>query len=138
MPLNNKVLRYATHGVIAALCAGLVGGLLFGGITYSKFGTAAFAYAAMAFSGVTLLMSIVIIPMMLLRHVVSSFWYFITLMLLGFFGTMLVINLVMGNNPFSAAAWQQWIVVTYGLTATLCVLAAWVYLHFSQRKWFGK
>lgn len=137
MPPNNNVSNYAIHGVIAALCAGLVGGILFGGITYSKFESAAFAYAAMAFSGITMIMGIAIIPMMLLRHILSAPYYFITLILLGFFGTMLAVNLIMGNNLLSASAWQQWIVISYGVTGTLCTLVAWAYLHYSQAKWFN-
>ncbi|CAA6802311.1 MAG: Unknown protein [uncultured Thiotrichaceae bacterium] len=134
---SNTISSYAIHGVLAAICAGIVGGILLGGITYSKFGTTAFAYAAMAFSGISLIMGLVIIPMMLLRRVLSEPYYFITLILLGFFGTMLAVNLMMGNNLLSDTAWQQWIVVSYGITGTLCMLVAWIYLHYSQAKWFN-
>lgn len=135
MPQNNRLSAYLFHGALAALCAGFIGGALFGAVSYAKFGNLAFAYAAVASGTIFMVMGLVILPLMLLRSYIKEPYYFITLSVLGFFGSLFIVNLIIGNNPLSAEAWQPWIVVSFGVTGTVCILIAWSYLHFSETKW---
>lgn len=136
MPQSENLSRYVLHGALAALCAAFIGGTLFTFVSYSTFENTAFVYAALVYPSAFFIMSIVVIPMMLLRHLLNEPYYFIMLLVLGFFSSMLVVNFIMGNSFFSAAAWESWIVVSFGVSSLIFTLAAWAYLHFSEAKWY--